>query len=85
LKINPKSFVGRGRFDGVTVHDELALVLFFPLPGDVNEFSLFCGKVESGLLGLLAKGYRTSAEHRNYGRRVPACGSIAPWEEALSP
>jgi hypothetical protein len=82
----PQDLGSRGRFDGVTVHDELALILFFPLPGDVNGFSLFCGETESGLLGLPAKGDRTSTKHRNSGRRVPvAWGSIAPWEEVMSP
>ena len=34
-------------FDGIAVHDNLALVLFLPLPGDVNEFGLLRG--EAGL------------------------------------
>lgn len=52
----------------------LALVLFFFLPGDANEFSLFRDEAEFSLLGLPATGYRTSAEHRNSGRRVLAWG-----------
>jgi hypothetical protein len=44
--------LGRCRWlDGITIHDKLALVLFFPLPGNVNEFGLFCREAGPSSLG----------------------------------
>jgi hypothetical protein len=47
----PREFGSRRWLDDIAIHDKLALVLFFPLPGNVNEFGLCCREAGPSSLG----------------------------------
>jgi hypothetical protein len=52
VKDHAQKLSSRGRLDDFAVHDDLALSLLFPFPGDVDQFGLFCCEAGSRPPGL---------------------------------